>query len=73
MEKRVSVILLTTLTMAVFVLSNGVDVKDKDGKIFVDEVDRRLQLLNRPAVKSITVCHYNYFLTATIFYFIFCL
>lgn len=51
--KTISVLLLVTF---VSVLGNGVDSKLKAGQT-LSEIDRRLKLLNKPAVKSIKVCH----------------
>lgn len=51
--KTISVLLLVTF---VSVLGNGVDSKLKAGQT-ISEIDRRLKLLNKPAVKSIKVCH----------------
>ncbi|XP_044464847.1 uncharacterized protein LOC123195256 [Mangifera indica] len=49
MEKIISMILLATL---VFVFSDGVHGKAKDGET-LSEIDRKLKALNKPAVKSI--------------------
>lgn len=50
--KTISVLLLVTF---VSVLGNGVDSKLKAGQT-ISEIDRRLKLLNKPAVKSIKAC-----------------
>jgi hypothetical protein len=42
------------LVMAVVVMSSGVDAKDEARKTS-SQVDRKLELLNKPAVKSIKV------------------
>lgn len=51
MEKTVYVLLLV---MTVSALGNGVDVND-EARETISEIDRKLKLLNKPAVKSIKV------------------
>jgi hypothetical protein len=50
--------------MAFLVLSNGVAVKAKATKTS-SEVDRKLELLNKPGVKTIKVFYYYYYYFST--------
>ncbi|KAJ4708149.1 Protein of Unknown Function (DUF239) [Melia azedarach] len=49
MEKKISVLLLVMIASA---LGNGIDVRAKVG-VTLSQIDRKLKLLNKPAVKSI--------------------
>lgn len=53
MEKTVRVLLFV---VAVSILSNGVEVNAK-ARETLSEIDKKLKLLNKPAVKSIKVWH----------------
>lgn len=53
MEKTVCVLLFV---VAVSILSNGVEVNAK-ARETLSEIDKKLKLINKPAVKSIKVWH----------------
>lgn len=53
MEKTVRVLLFV---VAVSILSNGVEVNAK-ARETLSEIDKKLKLINKPAVKSIKVWH----------------
>ena len=56
MEKRITLRLLSVIALLVL---SSVDVEGKARKI-TSEVDRKLKLLNKPAVKSIKVIFFFY-------------
>ena len=56
MEKRITLRLLSVIALLVL---SSVDVEGKARKI-TSEVDRKLKLLNKPAIKSIKVIFFFY-------------
>ena len=56
MEKRITLRLLSVIALLVL---SSVDVEGKARKI-TSEVDRKLKLLNKPAIKSIRVIFFFY-------------
>ena len=70
-EKMGKIIIMLSLSMALLVFISEVDVKVEAIKT-LSEVDRKLKLLNKPAVKSIKVIFFYYFkLISTVLLFLY--